>query len=141
IVERAEDLPGLFAQAMNEAGAAFSSPDVYLEKFIGAPRHIEFQVLADQHGNVEILGERECSIQRRHQKLIEESPSPVMTPELRREMGDAAIELVRHARYEGAGTVEFLVGQDLRYYFLEVNTRLQVEHPVTEFVTGLDLVR
>ena len=141
LVEREEDLISSLERARGEAKSAFGDDRVYLEKYIVKPRHIEFQVLADSQGNVIHLGERECSIQRRHQKLVEESPSVVLTSELRKEMGEAAIELVRHAKYEGAGTVEFLVGQDLKYYFLEVNTRLQVEHPVTEFVTGLDLVR
>jgi acetyl-CoA carboxylase biotin carboxylase subunit len=141
IVERAEDLPALFAQAMNEAGAAFSSPDVYLEKFIGAPRHIEFQVLADQHGHVEILGERECSIQRRHQKLVEESPSPVMTPELRESTAEKLRAALCRAGYTNAGTVEFLMNETGDLYFIEVNARVQVEHPVTEFVTGVDIVK
>jgi acetyl-CoA carboxylase biotin carboxylase subunit len=141
IVERAEDLPGLFAQAMTEAGAAFSSPDVYLEKYVGAPRHIEFQVLADQHGHVEILGERECSIQRRHQKLVEESPSPVMTPELRELMAEKLRGALCRAGYTNAGTVELLMDETGKLYFMEVNARVQVEHPVTEFVTGIDIVK
>jgi acetyl-CoA carboxylase biotin carboxylase subunit len=141
IVERGEDLPGLFAQAMNEAGAAFSSPDVYLEKFIGAPRHIEFQILADQHGTIEILGERECSIQRRHQKLIEESPSPVMTAELRQSIAEKLRGALCRAGYTNAGTVEFLMDESGKLNFIEVNARVQVEHPVTEFVTGVDIVK
>lgn len=141
LVEREEDLLSSLDRAKGEAQSAFGDDRVYLEKYIIRPRHIEFQILADSQGNVVHLGERECSIQRRHQKLIEESPSAIMTEALRKEMGEAATQIVREAKYEGAGTVEFLVGQDLKYYFLEVNTRLQVEHPVTEFVTGLDLVR
>ena len=141
LVEREEEMAQSLDRARGEAKSAFGDDRVYIEKYIARPRHIEFQILADAHGNVIHLGERECSIQRRHQKLIEESPSVIMTPELRREMGEAAITLVKHAKYEGAATVEFLMGQDRKYYFLEVNTRLQVEHPVTEFVTGLDLVR
>ncbi len=141
LVEREEEMAQSLDRARGEAKGAFGDDRVYLEKFIADPRHIEFQILADAHGNVIHLGERECSIQRRHQKLIEESPSVIMTPELRKEMGEAAIALVKYAKYEGAATVEFLMGQDRKYYFLEVNTRLQVEHPVTEFVTGLDLVR
>jgi acetyl-CoA carboxylase biotin carboxylase subunit len=141
LVERESELLQNLERARDEAKNAFGDDRVYLEKYIVKPRHIEFQLLADAHGNAIHLGERECSIQRRHQKLIEESPSVILTPELRRQMGDAAISLLTHAKYEGAATVEFLVSQDLKYYFLEVNTRLQVEHPVTEFVTGLDLVR
>ena len=141
LVERESDLLQNLERARDEAKNAFGDDRVYLEKYIIKPRHIEFQILADAHGNVIHLGERECSIQRRHQKLIEESPSVVLTPELRQEMGEAAVTLIKQAKYEGAATVEFLVSQELKFYFLEVNTRLQVEHPVTEFVTGLDLVR
>ena len=141
VVGRPEDLPFLFSQAQNEAGAAFSSADVYLEKFVGAPRHIEFQILADEHGNVEILGERECTIQRRHQKLLEESPSPAMTPQLRAEISAPLRKALSSAGYSNAGTVEFLMDETGRLYFIEVNARVQVEHPVTEFVTGIDIVK
>jgi acetyl-CoA carboxylase, biotin carboxylase subunit len=141
LVEREQDLLASLERARGEARNAFGDDRVYIEKYIIRPRHIEFQVLADSHGNVIHLGERECSIQRRHQKLVEEAPSAIMTPELRKEMGEAAVTLVKHAKYEGAGTVEFLVDGNKKFYFLEVNTRLQVEHPVTEFITGLDLVR
>ncbi len=141
VVNRPEELPSLYAQAQSEAGAAFSSADVYLEKFIGAPRHIEFQVLADEHGNVEILGERECSIQRRHQKLLEESPSPVVTDAQRATIGAALRKALASAGYSNAGTVEFLMDESGKLYFIEVNARVQVEHPVTEFVTGIDIVK
>jgi acetyl-CoA carboxylase biotin carboxylase subunit len=141
VVNHAEELPGLFAQAQNEAGSAFSSPDVYLEKFIAAPRHIEFQLLADEHGNVEILGERECSIQRRHQKLLEESPSPVLDDEQRSEISIALRKAIAASGYSNAGTVEFLMDETGKLYFIEVNARVQVEHPVTEFVTGIDIVK
>jgi acetyl-CoA carboxylase biotin carboxylase subunit len=141
VVQRPEELPFLFSQAQNEAGAAFSSADVYLEKFIGAPRHIEFQILADEHGNVEILGERECTIQRRHQKLLEESPSPAMTPQIREEIAAALRKAMSAAGYSNAGTVEFLMDETGKIYFIEVNARVQVEHPVTEFVTGIDIVK
>jgi acetyl-CoA carboxylase, biotin carboxylase subunit len=141
VVNRPEELPGLFAQAQQEAGAAFSSADVYLEKFIAAPRHIEFQILADEHGNVEILGERECSIQRRHQKLVEESPSPVVTDEQRAAISTSLRKAIAAAGYSNAGTVEFLMDETGKLYFIEVNARVQVEHPVTEFVTGVDIVK
>ena len=141
VVNRPEELAPLFAQAQSEAGAAFSSADVYLEKYIGAPRHIEFQLLADEHGSVEILGERECSIQRRHQKLVEESPSPAMTDALRGEISSALRKALSGAGYSNAGTVEFLMDETGKLYFIEVNARVQVEHPVTEFVTGIDIVK
>ena len=136
-----DELPALYAQAQSEAGAAFSSADIYLEKFIGAPRHIEFQVLADEHGNVEILGERECSIQRRHQKLVEEAPSPAVTGEQRTQIGAVLRKAMSAAGYTNAGTVEFLMDESGKLYFIEVNARIQVEHPVTEFVTGIDMVK
>jgi acetyl-CoA carboxylase biotin carboxylase subunit len=136
-----DELPALYAQAQSEAGAAFSSADVYLEKFIGAPRHIEFQVLADEHGNVEILGERECSIQRRHQKLVEEAPSPAVTGQQRTQIGAVLRKAMSAAGYTNAGTVEFLMDESGKLYFIEVNARIQVEHPVTEFVTGIDMVK
>jgi acetyl-CoA carboxylase biotin carboxylase subunit len=141
VVTCAEDLPSLFLQAQTEAGSAFSSADVYLEKYIGAPRHIEFQVLADEHGCVEVLGERECSIQRRHQKLLEESPSPAVTPAQRIEMAAVLKKALGAAKYTNAGTVEFLMDEQGKLYFIEVNARVQVEHPVTEFVTGIDIVK
>jgi acetyl-CoA carboxylase biotin carboxylase subunit len=141
IVTRSEDLAPLFAQAQSEAGAAFSSADLYLEKYVAAPRHIEFQLLADEHGNVEILGERECSIQRRHQKLLEESPSPAMNDGLRAEISAVLRKAIGAAGYSNAGTVEFLMDETGKLYFIEVNARVQVEHPVTEFVTGIDIVK
>jgi acetyl-CoA carboxylase biotin carboxylase subunit len=141
VVRGPAELPPLFTQAQQEALAAFSCPDLYLEKYLPAPRHIEFQVLADTHGNVEVLGERECSIQRRHQKLIEESPSPRVTPELRRDISAKLKEAMRSVGYTNAGTVEFLMDESGNLYFIEVNARIQVEHPVTEMVTGIDLVK
>ena len=141
VVNRPEELAPLMAQAQSEAGAAFSSADVYLEKYIGAPRHIEFQILADEHGSVEILGERDCSIQRRHQKLVEESPSPAMTDALRGEISSALRKAIPGAGYSNAGTVEFLMDETGKLYFIEVNARVQVEHPVTEFITGIDIVK
>ena len=141
VVNQASELPGLVVQAQQEAGSAFSSPDVYLEKYIAAPRHIEFQLLADEHGNVEILGERECTIQRRHQKLLEESPSPAVSDALRGEIASALKKAMAAAGYSNAGTVEFLMDETGKLYFIEVNARVQVEHPVTEFVTGVDIVK
>ncbi len=141
VVRNDAELPNLFAQAQQEAQAAFSNPDLYVEKLIEAPRHIEFQVLGDQHGHIEILGERECSIQRRHQKLLEEAPSPVVTPELRERISNGLREAMRHAGYTNAGTVEFLMDEEGKLYFIEVNARVQVEHPVTECVTGVDIVK
>ncbi len=140
-VTRSEDLKSAFDAAQSEAERAFGSNEVYLEKLIERPRHIEIQVLADEHGHCLYLGERECSVQRRHQKVTEEAPSAVVSAELRRQMGEAAVRLARTAGYINAGMVEFLLDDEDRFYFLEMNTRLQVEHPVTELVTGLDLVR
>lgn len=140
LVREESELPKLFAAAQGEAEAAFGNPGVYLEKFIERPRHIEFQILADSHGNVIHLGERDCSIQRRHQKLLEEAPSAVLSPELRAKMGSAAIQAAQSINYVGAGTVEFLLDASGNFYFMEMNTRIQVEHPVTEVVTGLDLI-
>ncbi len=141
IVREASEMEGAFSQAQQEAEAAFSRPDLYLEKFITAPRHIEFQVLADSHGHVEVFGERECSIQRRHQKLIEEAPSPAVTPELRRQISERLRRALHEVGYVNAGTVEFLMDETGRLYFIEVNARIQVEHPVTELITGADLVK
>lgn len=141
LVETLEQLPSALRDAQAEALAAFGDSSVYLEKAIANPRHIEFQILGDQHGNVVHLGERECSIQRRYQKVIEECPSPIMTNDLRQRMGEAAVRLAKACHYENAGTVEFLADQSGDFYFLEMNTRLQVEHPVTEMVTGIDLVK
>ncbi len=141
IVREPSAMEGQFQQAQQEAGGAFSCADLYLEKFIAAPRHIEFQVLADDHGTVEVFGERECSIQRRHQKLIEEAPSPVMTPVLREFITLKLIRALGDIGYTNAGTVEFLMDETGELYFIEVNARIQVEHPVTEVVTGVDLVK
>ena len=141
VVRDASELEANLIQAQQEAGAAFSCADVYLEKFIEAPRHIEFQVLADQHGHVEILGERECSIQRRHQKLLEEAPSPGVSPKLRKKTIDTLRKAMKEVGYTNAGTVEFLMDEKGNLYFIEVNARIQVEHPVTELITGVDLVK
>ncbi|HKM48128.1 MAG TPA: acetyl-CoA carboxylase biotin carboxylase subunit [Terriglobales bacterium] len=141
IVRNEEELPALYRQAQSEASAAFGNGDLYLERYVENPRHIEFQVLGDEHGNVVSLGERECSIQRRHQKLLEESPSVKMTPELRKEIGDVISKTLSHVGYQNAGTIEFLMDKERRLYFIEMNTRIQVEHPVTEMVTDVDLVK
>jgi acetyl-CoA carboxylase biotin carboxylase subunit len=141
IVTDPADFRDACESASSEARSAFGNGAVYLEKYLARPRHIEFQILADMHGNAIHLLERECSIQRRHQKIIEETPSPVMTPELREEMGNAAVKAALASGYVNAGTVEFLLDEDRNFYFLEVNTRLQVEHPITEMITGIDLVR
>jgi acetyl-CoA carboxylase biotin carboxylase subunit len=140
LVKEESELGALFAAAQGEAEAAFGNSGVYVEKFVQKPRHIEFQILADSYGNVIHLGERECSIQRRHQKLLEEAPSTALTPELRQKMGSAAILAAKSINYVGAGTVEFLLDQSGNFYFMEMNTRIQVEHPVTEMITGLDLI-
>ncbi len=141
VVASAEELPRALEAAQNEAKSAFGSSDVYLEKCIASPRHIEFQVLADQHGKVVHLGERECSIQRRHQKLVEEAPSTQIDAETRRRIGHLIVQALEKVGYTNAGTVEFLMDENRNLYFLEMNTRIQVEHPVTEMVTGLDLVK
>ncbi|GAA4709840.1 acetyl-CoA carboxylase biotin carboxylase subunit [Brevibacillus fulvus] len=136
-----EDLEKGIRQAQNEAKTAFGNPGVYLEKFVEGPRHVEIQIMADKFGNVVYLGERDCSIQRRHQKLIEEAPSPALSQELRQKMGEAAVAAAKAVNYHGAGTVEFLLDKYGNFYFMEMNTRIQVEHPVTELVTGIDLVK
>ncbi|HZQ24391.1 MAG TPA: acetyl-CoA carboxylase biotin carboxylase subunit [Terriglobales bacterium] len=141
IVRSEDTLPSLYQAAQSEAAAAFGNGDLYMEKYVEHPRHIEFQVLGDAHGNVVSLGERECSIQRRHQKLLEESPSTQVTPELRKEIGGVLSRTLSEIGYINAGTVEFLMDQDRRLYFIEMNTRIQVEHPVTEMVTDVDLVK
>ena len=141
IVRNVEELPGLVKTAMREAEAAFGLGDVYLERYVEAPRHIEIQVMGDHHGNVVHLGERECSVQRRHQKLIEEAPSAALTEKQRRKLGATVVEAARAVQYSNAGTFEFLLDAMGNFYFLEVNTRLQVEHPVTEFITGIDIVK
>lgn len=140
LVQDETELPKLLQAAQGEAEAAFGNGGVYIEKFIECPRHIEFQILADGFGNVIHLGERDCSIQRRHQKLLEESPSPALNPKLREKMGNAAVKVAQAINYTGAGTVEFLLDKHGNFYFMEMNTRIQVEHPVTEMVTGLDLI-
>ena len=140
LVRSADELENLFKAAQGEAEAAFGNPGLYMEKFITRPRHVEVQILADRFGNVVHLGERDCSIQRRHQKLLEEAPSPGLDPETRRRMGEAAVAAAKTIGYEGAGTVEFLLDASGEFYFMEMNTRIQVEHPVTEVVTGVDLI-
>ena len=136
-----EDFARAFQLARSEALSAFGNGDVYVEKYLARPRHIEFQIMGDSHGNAIHLGERDCSVQRRHQKLIEEAPSPAMTPELRKAMGDAAVRGASAIGYVGAGTIEMLLNEDNSFYFMEMNTRIQVEHPVTEMLTGIDLVK
>ncbi len=140
IVEKEQDFESQMNRAISEATSAFGDGSVFIEKYVTSPRHIEIQIMADSHGNVVHLFERECSIQRRHQKVVEEAPSSILTPELRKEMGEAAIKVAQSCDYLGAGTVEFLMDDQLNFYFLEMNTRLQVEHPVTEWITGTDLV-
>ncbi|WP_298371122.1 acetyl-CoA carboxylase biotin carboxylase subunit [uncultured Lutibacter sp.] len=140
IVEKAKDVEEQMKRAVSEANSAFGDGSVFLEKYITSPRHIEIQILADNFGNILHFFERECSVQRRHQKVLEEAPSSILTPKLRDEMGQAAIKVAKSCDYLGAGTVEFLLDENLNFYFLEMNTRLQVEHPVTEFITGVDLV-
>ncbi len=141
VVTKTEQLHAALATAQAEAESAFGNSAIYIERYMEKPRHIELQILADQHGNVIHLGERECTIQRRHQKLIEESPSPIVSEELRQELGEKVVQAMKAIDYQNAGTVEFLFDQDGSYYFLEMNTRVQVEHPVTEMVTGLDIVK
>ncbi|MCP9768020.1 acetyl-CoA carboxylase biotin carboxylase subunit [Lacihabitans sp. LS3-19] len=140
VVEKAEDFVEQMDRAISEAKSAFGDGSVFIEKYVGSPRHIEVQVLGDKHGNIVHLFERECSIQRRHQKVIEEAPSGILTEEKRQKIGEAAVKVAKSCNYVGAGTVEFLLDENLDFYFLEMNTRLQVEHPVTEFITGIDLV-
>ena len=141
IVRNADELPNLFHAANTEAANAFGNGELYLEKFIERPRHIEFQILADEHGHVASLFERECSIQRRHQKLIEEAPSLQVTPKMREEIGKTLCRCLAEIGYQNAGTIEFLMDEDRQLYFIEMNTRIQVEHPVTEAITGIDLVK
>ncbi len=140
VAKNEAEVERMYHMASNEAAKAFNNPDMFIEKYAFQPRHIEFQILADKHGNMVHLGERDCSIQRKHQKLLEESPSPALDDKLRKEMGEAAINIARAAGYYSAGTVEFLLDADRKFYFMEMNTRIQVEHPVTELVTGIDLI-
>ncbi len=140
IVEQEKDLESQMRRAISEATSAFGDGSVFIEKYVSSPRHVEIQIMADSHGNILYFFERECSVQRRHQKVVEEAPSAVLSPELRKEMGVAATKVARSCEYLGAGTVEFLMDADLNFYFLEMNTRLQVEHPVTELICGVDLV-
>ena len=141
IIRSEQDLANSFQRCSEEARAAFGDGSLYVEKYCEQPRHVEIQVACDRYGNRVFLGERDCSIQRRHQKLIEEAPSPVITPEVRKQMGDAALALCKNVNYESVGTVEFLVDEDRNFYFMEMNTRIQVEHPVTEMITGIDLIK
>jgi acetyl-CoA carboxylase biotin carboxylase subunit len=141
VVDRKEDFLSALQMAQNEARSSFGDDSVFIEKYVGSPRHIEIQLMADNYGNACYLFERECSIQRRHQKLVEEAPSAVLTEEIRRAMGEAAVNVAKACNYSGAGTVEFLLSENMEFYFLEMNTRLQVEHPVTELITGIDLVK
>lgn len=141
VVSEKNELEKAFITARTEANAAFSNPDLYMEKFFERPRHIEVQILGDQHGNIVALGERECSIQRKHQKLIEESPSPAVTDKIRKRLVDTALKGAKEVSYQSAGTIEFLLDEDGKFYFMEMNTRIQVEHPVTEVVFGLDLLK
>ena len=141
IVNNVEEFEEQMKLAVSEATSAFGDGSVFIEKFVSSPRHIEIQVLGDTHGNIVYLFERDCSVQRRHQKVVEEAPSAVLTPALRKQMGEAAVQVAKSVNYLGAGTVEFIVNANLDFYFLEMNTRLQVEHPVTEMITGIDLVK
>jgi acetyl-CoA carboxylase biotin carboxylase subunit len=141
IVDRVEDFEEQMALAVSEATSAFGDGSVFIERYVSSPRHIEIQILGDTHGNIVHLFERECSVQRRHQKVIEEAPSSILTPEIRNRMGKCAVDVGRSVNYTGAGTVEFIMDNDLNFYFLEMNTRLQVEHPVSELITGIDLVK
>ncbi|HET8771520.1 MAG TPA: acetyl-CoA carboxylase biotin carboxylase subunit [Gemmatimonadaceae bacterium] len=141
VAQDSDDFARSFQLARSEALSAFGNGSVYVEKYLERPRHVEFQILGDTHGNVVHLGERDCSVQRRHQKLVEESPCPVMTPDLRKRMGDAAVKGAKAINYVGAGTIEMLLDEDGSFYFMEMNTRIQVEHPVTEMITGVDLVK
>ncbi len=141
IVEEEKDFEEQMQLAINEAVSAFGNGAVFIERYVGSPRHIEIQIMADMHGNIVPLFERECSIQRRHQKVIEEAPSSILTPQMRKEMGEKACDVARACNYYGAGTVEFLLDENLNFFFLEMNTRLQVEHPVTELISGIDLVK
>ncbi|MBL7924589.1 MAG: acetyl-CoA carboxylase biotin carboxylase subunit [Bacteroidia bacterium] len=141
IVEGEEQFDEMLQRAVSEATSAFGDGSVFIERYVGSPRHIEIQVLGDLHGNIVYLFERECSVQRRHQKVVEEAPSSILTPEIRKAMGECAVQVARSCNYVGAGTVEFLMDEQLNFYFLEMNTRLQVEHPVTEMITGVDLVK
>lgn len=141
IAHNSKDLERAIQTAKSEANAAFGNAEVYLEKFVEEPRHIEFQIIADEHGNVVHLGERDCSIQRRHQKILEEAPSPALSDELRKAMGESAVKVAKSVNYTNAGTIEFLLDKDNKFYFIEMNTRIQVEHPITEMITGVDLIK